>query len=104
MINKELLLVPGINKISIININEYELIRLIDVPNSSNIAGTCMLNENILLTGDINGIIKQWKIERNNLSLISIKENAHNDFIYFIINIGDGHIASGSFDKSIKIW
>ena len=104
MISKELLLIPGINKISIININEYELIRIIDVPNSEEIAGTCIINENILFTGDKNGIIREWKIEEDNLNLISIKENAHNDFIYFIINIGDGHIASGSFDKSIKIW
>ena len=104
MINKELLLIPGINKISIIDINEYKLIRIIDVPNSNNIIGTCILNENILLTGDKNGIIRQWKIEGNNLILISIKENAHNDFIWSLIKIGDGHIASGSYDKSIKIW
>jgi len=104
MISKELLLIPGINKISIININEYKLIRIIDVPNSSNIAGTCILNKNILLTGDKKGIIRKWKIERDNLSLISIKENTHNDFIYSLIKLRDGHIASGSFDKSIKIW
>ena len=104
MISKELLLIPGINKISIININEYELIRIIYVINSKEIAGTCILNENILLTGDENGIIREWKIEEDNLNLISIKENAHTDFIWSIIKIGDGHFASGSFDKSIKIW
>ena len=104
MISKELLLIPGINKISIININEYELIRIIDVTNSSNIAGTCIINENILFTGNKNGIIRQWKIEGDNLNLISIKENAHNDTIYSLINIGNGYFASGSFDKSIKIW
>ena len=104
MINKELLLIPGINKISIININEYELIRIIDVSNSKEIAGICMLNKNILLTGDKNGIIRQWKIEEDNLSLISKKENTHNNFIYSLINIGDGHTASGFWDKSIKIW
>ena len=104
MINKELLLIPGINKISIIDINEYKLIRIIDVPNSNNIIGTCILNENILLTGDEKGIIRVWKIKGNNLNLISIKENAHNNAIWSLIKIGDGHIASGSFDKSIKIW
>ena len=104
MISKELLFIPGKNKISIININEYKLIRIIDVPNSNDIIGGCMLNDNILITGDKNGIIRQWKIEGNNLILISIKENAHNNYIYSLINIGDGHIASCSFDKSIKIW
>ena len=104
MISKELLLIPGINKISIININEYNIIKIIDVPNSNSIIGVCMLNENILFTGDENGIIKQWKIEEDNLILISQKENSHNGKIYTLINIGDGHIASGSDDQLIKIW
>ena len=103
MISKELLLIPGINKISIININEYNIIKIIDVPNSNSIIGVCMLNDNILFTGDSNGIIKQWKIEGNNLILISQKENAHNKDIKTLINIGDGHIASGSNDNLIKI-
>ena len=104
MVSKELLLIPGINKISIININKYNLIRIIDVPNSNNITSTCMLKENILCTGDKNGAIRQWKIEGDNLFQISIKEKAHSDFIWSLINIGDGHIASASKDKSIKIW
>ena len=54
--------------------------------------------------GDSDGIIREWKIEEDNLILISQKENAHNDEINTLINIGDGHIASGSNDKLIKIW
>ena len=104
MINKDLLVIPGKNKIAIISINTYNLIRIIDVTNSNNIVGVCMLNENILLTGDQNGIIKQWIIERDNLNLISSKENAHNDYITSLIKIGDGNIASGGEDKLIKIW
>ena len=104
MISEELLLIPGENKISIININVYEIIRIINVPNSNSIIGVCMLNDNILFTGDSNGIIKQWKIEGDNLILISQKENAHKDEIYTLINIGDEHIASGSNDSLIKIW
>jgi len=104
MISEELLLIPGENKISIININEYEIIRIIDIPNSDLIIGVCMLNDNILFTGDSNKVIRQWKIKRDNLILISQKENAHNNEIDVLINIGDGHIASGSQDKLIKIW
>ena len=73
MISKELLFIPGENKISIININEYKIIR-------------------------------EWNIEGNTLELISIKENTHNDSIYTLLNIGNGFIASGSYDNSIKIW
>ena len=104
MISKDLLFISGQNKISIININYYELIREIEVLNSAWIFGACMLNKNILLTGDGKGIIREWKIEEDNLILISKKENAHKECIFTLLNIGNGHIASGSFDKSIKIW
>ena len=63
-----------------------------------------MLNKNILFTGDDEGLIRKQKIEEDNLILILKKENAHNNSIYTLLNIGNGHIASGSFDKSIKIW
>ena len=43
MIRKDLLLIPGENKISIINVNQYKLIRVIEVPGSSWICGVCIL-------------------------------------------------------------
>ena len=104
MINKDLLLIPGENKISIIDVNKYNLVRIIEANGSGWIYGVCMLNENILLTGDKKGIIKQWKIEGDNLMLISQKEKAHNKDISYLINLGDGHFASASRDYSIKIW
>ena len=48
MISKDLLLIPGKYVISIININEYKLIRIIDVPNSEWLCGVCMLSKNML--------------------------------------------------------
>ena len=96
--------ISGYNKISIININKYELIREIQVLNSGYINGACMLNKNILFIGDEKGIIREWKIEEDNLILISKKGNAHEDWILTLLNIGNGHIASGSVDNSIKIW
>jgi len=104
MINKELLLIPGYNKISIINVNKYNIVRIIDVKGSNWICGICMLNENILLTGDYNEIIKEWKIEGDNLILISQKEKVHKYDINYLIKIGNGHIASASDDYTIKIW
>ena len=70
MISKDLLFIPGYSKILIININYYELMREIEIPNSDWINGACILNKNILFTGDEKGIIREWKIEEDNLILI----------------------------------
>ena len=104
MITKDLLLIPGDNKLSIINVNQYRLIRVIDVSGSSSISAICKLNNNMILTGDYKETIRQWRIEGDNLILISKKEKAHENDINFLLNIGDGHIASGSDDYCIKIW
>ena len=103
MMTKDLLLITGKNKISIINVNNYKL-RIINVPGSGYIRGLCILNQNMLLTGDAKGIIRQWRIEDDNLILISKKEKAHDDAITDLLNLGNGHIASCSWDKTIKIW
>ena len=103
MITKDLLLIPGRKMISIININEYKLIRIIDVPNSEWLCGACMLNKNEVIIGDDSKII-QWRIEGDNLNFVSQKEKAHDGWINVLLNIGNGHIASGSDDKTIKIW
>ena len=81
MMTKDLLLATGENKLSIININLHNIIRTIDVSGSNWILCACMLNENILLTGDNNKRIIQWKIVGDNLQLISKKENAHENDI-----------------------
>ena len=49
-------------------------------------------------------MIIEWKIEEDNLILISKKNIAHKYCIFTLLNIGNGHIASGSSDYSIKIW
>ena len=104
MISKDLLLIPGNSKISILNVNHYNIARIIDVPGSSWICGVCMISQNILITGDYAEIIRQWRIEGDNLILISKKEKTHDNDIYCMLNIGNGYIASGSGDCSIKIW
>ena len=58
----------------------------------------------MILTGDDNKRIIQSKIENDNLKLISIRENAHDDWIFTLAKLGNGLILSGSYDKSVKIW
>ena len=104
MISEDLLLLAGYHKISIINVNSYNLIKTINVDNSGSIFAACMLNKDMILTGDNNKRIIQWKIENDNLKLISIKENAHDNEINTLLKLGNGLILSGSDDKSVKIW
>ena len=103
MLTKDLLFITGCFEISIINVNNYKL-RIIDVPEASYINGVCMLNQNMLLTGDFAKIIRQWRIEGDNLILVSKKEKAHDNYIYDLKKLGNGHIASCSSDLTIKIW
>ena len=103
MITEDLLVIGGENIISILNVHQYKLIRVIEVYNS-NFTGYCYLTENTFLTGDHRGIIRQWKIEGDNLILISKKERAHDKDVCALIKIGSGLIATGSMDKTIKIW
>ena len=50
-------------QISTIKVNSHDLIRIIDVSGSDSNFCTCMLNENMLLTADLEKRIIQWKIE-----------------------------------------
>lgn len=52
MISKDLLLIPRENKLFIVNINHYKLVREINVPDSGFISSCCMLNQTMLITGD----------------------------------------------------
>ena len=58
----------------------------------------------MLFTGDYAKIIRKWRIEGINLILISQKEKKHDNDINVLLNLGNGYIASGSDDKTIKIW
>ena len=104
MIKKDLLVVSGHDQLYIININSYEIIRTIDSPGSGCMVCNLLLNENILLTGDNNGRLIQWKIENNNLQRISIKEKAHDGRVNTLLKIGNGLILTASDDKLVKIW
>ena len=104
MIKKDLLVVSGHDQLYIININSYEIIRTIDSPGSGCMVCNLLLNENMLLTGDNNGRLIQWKIENNNLQRISIKVKAHDGRVNTLLKIGNGLILTASDDKLVKIW
>ena len=104
MIRKDLLLIPGYYKLSIINTEQYQLVKEITNIYNNWVCGVCMLNKNMLLTGDDETMLRQWKLEGDDLILISKKGNTHNGDIVALLNLGNGYIASCSTDRSVKIW
>ena len=104
MMTRDLLLAAGNSKLTIININSHSIIRTIDVTGSSGIYSICLLNNELLLTGDYNHNIIEWKIENDNLRQLSKKEKAHDNSIYTVKKIGNGLIMSGDGNGPIKIW
>ena len=100
MMNERCLCVGGENKISIIDVYNKNIIS--EIEESGNHRCLYKLNDNILLTGK-DCDITQWKINGNNLTLVSKKEKAHQDSVREIIRFNN-LIISCSNDKSIKIW
>ena len=104
MITKDLLLIPGYEIISVINLNNYSKIREIEISKEAVIRGICMLTSNLIIIGDENGTLKEYKIEGDNLRLFSKKGNAHENNIYNIVKLDNNHFATCSGDTTIKIW
>ena len=104
MITKDFLLLIEFEKLIIINVNTHKVLRKIEVPDSGNIYASCMLDKYNFIFGDENNNIQHWRIEADNLKLISIKKNAHNDSIYALLLLRDGHILLGDSRGEIKIW
>ena len=104
MIAKDSLLIIGFEKLIIIDVNTHNILRKIKVRNSRNVYASCMLNNNNFIFGDEQNNIQQWRIEGNNFKLISIKEKAHDNKIFTLLLLGNGHILSGDSNGEIKIW
>ena len=104
LMTKNLLLITGENILTIINVDSHSVVRAINVTNSSWINAACLLTNNMLLTVDNNKNIIQWKIEGDNLVMISRKEKASENCIGTILKIGNGLIITGDDSGFIKIW
>ena len=104
MMTKNLLLITGENILTIINVDSHSVVRTINVTNSSWINAACLLTNNMLITVDNNENIIQWKIEGDNLVMISRKEKASERSIGTVLKIGDGLIITGDDGGIIKVW
>ena len=103
-ISKDLLLIGGRNLLYIINFNSYNIIRIINSSKSNLIYDICILNDNILFTGDEQGNIRQWRILGD--KLIQVSEKKIDDFysIKSLLKISDEHIISCDDQGTLKYW
>ena len=104
MITKDLLVITGRERLYVVNVNQYNLVREILAPDSYFFYVSCKLNKNTVVTGDYYGQIKLWRIDGDDLKLISTTK-AHNKCLYVLKKLVDGSILSSSLDNGeFKIW
>ena len=104
MLTKELLLICRYNKITVMNVYTYNIVRSIDVPDSDWISSVIRFNKDQIVTADENKRIILWKIEGDNLRMITKNSNAHDGCIFSLTKLPNGTILSGGLDCSAKIW
>jgi len=98
----EYLLYGSYDKIYMFNINNYKLYKCFDVEGYD--IGLCKFNENMIISGNVNGYIIIYKLENDNLEKIFEKKKTHSSNINNFIILKKKFIISCSDDKSFKIW
>ena len=104
MLTKDLLLICRYDKITVMNVYTYNIVRTIDVPDSDWISSIIRYTRDQIVTADENKRIILWKIEGDNLRMITKNNNAHDGCIFSLTKLPDGTILSGGLDCSAKIW
>ena len=104
MLTKDLLLICRYNKITIMNVNTYNIVRSINVPDSDWISSVVRFTNDQIVTADENKRLILWKIEGDNLRMITKNNNAHDGCIFSLTKLPNGTILSGGLDCSAKIW
>ena len=104
MLTKELLLICRYNKITVMNVYTYNIVRSIDVPDSDWISSVIRFNKDQIVTADENKRIILWKIEGDNLRMITKNDKAHDGCIFSLTKLPNGTILTGGLDFSAKIW
>lgn len=103
-ISDKFLVVGGYNKIVIVNYLTFLKEREIKIENEENIFSIVKLNgkNNVVILSTAKGHLVSVNISTHNM--ISVKENAHKDYIYGLFLMSDNTLISCSSDKLLKIW
>ena len=68
------------------------------------ICGVCMINPNVIITSGEYGILREWTIKGDYLTLKLESQKKVNEFIFSVLNMRNGHFASCNENKTIHIW
>ena len=98
--NDKLLIVCGSNNLFLVDIQSYQLIKTI---NCESIVSIYKVADNLVLSGQLNGDIKQWECNGKDIKLYSYKNKAHQGNIMGILKINN-FIISGSSEGEMKFW
>ena len=101
LINQNILIIGGIKKIYIFNLNNYILVNELDYVND--ILSINKINDNVFLIGDSEGNLSKFEYEDYDLILINNINKAHNNYINSIVKYNN-FIITCSYDETIKFW
>ena len=98
--NDKLLIVCGSNNLFLVDIQSYQLIKTI---NCESIVSIYKVADNLVLSGQSNGDIKQWECNERDIKLFSYKNKAHQGHIMVIFKLNN-FIISGCSGGEMKFW
>ena len=98
--NDKLLIVCGSNNLFLVDIQSYQLIKTI---NCESIVSIYKVADNLVLSGQSNGDIKQWECNERDIKLFSYKNKAHQGNIMVIFKLNN-FIISGCSGGEMKFW
>ena len=107
MLSNNILAIGGDSVITLVDINAYYKIREINIENSGQIYSILKFTDNIIITGDHIGKLKQWTFneESQNLNKTSfLKDKAHSSIVRYCLKINNNLFATCSDDSYLKIW
>ena len=108
LLENDILCVGGKNskRFYLIKISTHELIKNIIGPKTIYSINKCL--DGLFLCSIVdekgNDSLVKYKYEEEDLKKIIVKEKAHDSNIYSCVELNDGTIASGGYDKLIKLW
>ena len=107
LLSDNILAIGGNSVITLFDINAYYKIREINIENSGQVYSILKLKDNIIITGDHIGNLKQWTFdeESQNLNKTSFfKDKAHSSIVRYCLKINNNLFATCSDDSYLKIW